>query len=69
MHMNAIRSVFEALQSQKKTEKDYEIIQVFDLCLNLYHKNPILKNSKNVYAAICRPIALKSSPSLGSKFN
>ena len=67
--MIGIRSVFEVFKSHKMNEKDYEFRPIFDLNLNLHHKNSILKNSKKAYAAICRPIALKKKPPLCLKFN
>jgi hypothetical protein len=59
--MNAIISVFETLQNQILAEKGYKFSHTFDLSLTLYHKNLILKNSKNVDAATCRPVALKTN--------
>ena len=47
--------------AKKIDEKDHEFSHIFDLSLNSYHKKPILKNSKKVYAATCRPIALKNN--------
>ena len=52
--MNAIKSVFEALYSQKIAKKDHEFCHVFELCLNLHHKNPILKNSKKALHYMAR---------------
>ena len=49
-------------------EKGYQFSNIFYTSLNLLHKNQILKNSKKAYAAICRPIAVKSNPSLCFKF-
>jgi hypothetical protein len=60
--MNATKSVCEALCSPKIDEKDHEFSHIFDLSLNSYHKMPILKNSKKLYAATCRPIVLVFLP-------
>ena len=69
MHMNAITRGFKAFKYQIIVATDEEFSHIFDSCLNLYHKNPILKNSKNTYAAICRPIALRRKGSLCFKSN
>ena len=60
MHMIVIRSVFEALYSPNMAEMGEEFSHISTMSLNLLHKNQILKNSKKAYAAICRPVALKS---------
>ena len=65
--MNAIKSVFEALYRQKIAKKDHEFCHVFELCLNLHHKNPILKNSKKALHYIARLVTLKSKWPYGYK--
>ena len=64
--MNAIKSVFEALYSQKIAKKDHEFCHIFDLCLNLHHKNPILKNSKKALHYMARLVTWKTKWPYGS---
>ena len=59
MHMNDITRGFKAFKYQIIVATDEEFSHIFDSCLNLYHKNPILKNSKKALHYIARHAALK----------
>ena len=60
MHMNDITRGFKAFKYQIIVATDEEFSHIFDSCLNLYHKNPILKNSKKALHYIARLVSLNT---------
>ena len=67
MHMNAIRRGFKAFQYQIIAATDKEFSHIFDSCLNWYHKNQILKNSKKALHYMARLVTLKTKWPYGYK--